>query len=300
MTKKDRSHWWIVLLFVISLRSSCFALNIEDTFIVLANKHVPLFISEGTNFEYEAGSHGTNCCSLDTVLPPGTLIKVLDEEKNNTVHAFCKVSESCSFDGFIHVKFFEHSMQTIDGSLFDSKVPYRMVPNFQEVCRMLDFYRNANIPFSWGCNNLDEVDLEDLYTFVCKNSNGQENIAYRCVGFDCSGILHSISSWVLPHSTEQLYNFSKGKCLYELNEKTSDDELLKALESMKDTDFVVCPRVHVIISLHGGFIEAKGRNYGIVYTDADHALERLKNLAKGGIIRVIRWHPELLSQGLEP
>jgi hypothetical protein len=285
-----------MLLLITCSGLSCFALNIGETFVVLENKYIPLFVSEGTEFEYEVGTHGTNCYDLDTVLPPGTFVKVLEEEKNNTVLAFCKVSENCSFRGFIHVKFFEHSMKTMDGLLFDSTAPSRNMLSFKEICQMLDSYINTDIPYSWGCNNLGEINLEGLYTFVCKNNNAQENAVYRCVGLDCSGILHKISSWILPHSTEQLYNFSKGKCLYELDDKTSDDKLYEVLKSMKDTDFVVCPREHVIVSLHGGFIEAKGYNYGIVYTETAHAMERLKNLIKEGTVRVIRWHPKLLFQ----
>jgi hypothetical protein len=273
-------------------------LSIGETFVVFEDKYIPLFASEGTKFEYEVGSHGTNCYELDTVLPPETFVKVLGEEKSSTVYVFCKVSENCSFNGFIHAKFFEHSMRSLDGSAFDSTAPSRNVPNLQETCKMLNSYRETKIPYACGCNNLDEVNLEDLYTFVCKNSNGQGSTPYRCVGVDCSGILHKISSWTLPHSTGQLYSLSQGKCLYELDEKTSDDELRMVLKFMRDTDFVVCPKAHVIISLHGGFIEAKGHNYGVVYTDAAHAIKKLKKLIKRGTVRVIRWHPELLSQGI--
>ncbi|MDR1457783.1 MAG: hypothetical protein LBI47_02970 [Puniceicoccales bacterium] len=225
-------------------------------------------------------------------------MKVLNEEKNSTVYVFCKVSKSCSFNGFIHAKFFEHSMGNLDSSIFDSMAPPRDIPNLQETCEMLNSYRETKIPYAWGCNNLGEVNLDGLYAFVCKNknSNDQGNTPYRCVGLDCSGILHRISSWTLPHSTGQLYNFPQGKCLYELDEKTSDDELRMALKSMRDTDFVVCPSAHVIIFLHGGFIEAKGCNYGVVYTDAAHAMKELKDLIKRGTVRVIRWHPKLLSQ----
>ncbi|MDR0742724.1 MAG: hypothetical protein LBE98_04675 [Puniceicoccales bacterium] len=285
-----------MVLFIVCSRLSCFALSIGETFVISEDKYIPLFASEGTNFEYEAGPHGTNCYDLDTVLPPGTFVKVLDEEKNSTVHVFCKVSESCSSNGFIHAKFFEHSMRNLNSSVFDSTAPARDIPNFQETCKMLNSYGETKIPYAWGCNNLDEVNLEGLYTFVCKNSNDQGNIPYRCVGVDCSGILHRISSWTLPHSTGQLYNLSQGKCLYELDEKTSDDELHMVLRAMRDTDFIVCPKVHVIISLHGGFIEAKGRNYGVVYTDATHAMRRLRKLIKRGIVRVIRWHPKLLQE----
>ncbi|MDR1232915.1 MAG: hypothetical protein LBJ75_01480 [Puniceicoccales bacterium] len=285
-----------ILLLIVCLRSSCFALGIGETFVISEDKYIPLFTSEGIKFEYEAGPHGTNCYDLDTVLPPGTFVKVLNEEKNSTVYVFCKVSERCSFNGFIHAKFFEHSMRSLDSSMFDLMAPSRDVPNFQETCKMLNSYRETEIPYAWGCNNLDEVNLEGLYTFVRKNSNDQGNPSYRCAGLDCSGILHRISSWTLPHSTGQLYNLSQGKCLYELDEKTSDDELRMVLKFIKDTDFVVCPKVHVIISLHGGFIEAKGRNYGVVYTDAAHAMGELKKLIKRGTVRVIRWHPKLLDQ----
>jgi hypothetical protein len=36
-----------------------------------------------------------------------------------------------------------------------------------------------------------------------------------------------VSSWILPHSTRELYNFFKGKSVYELNGEVLDDELRK-------------------------------------------------------------------------
>ncbi|MDR2720903.1 MAG: hypothetical protein LBB15_01265 [Puniceicoccales bacterium] len=276
-----------------------FAVGTGDVFVVKKGKYVPLFVSEGTSFEYEVGKHGTNCYDLDTVLPRGSFVKVIDV-RGDVVHVSCKVSENYSSDGFIHRKFFDHSMKSIESSSFDSIVPNRAIPSLDEISGIFDSLLDDRVPFAWGCNNLQEVNLKGMYEFTSKD--GKRNIPYRCAGLDCSGLLHMISSWVLPHATGQLYNFSKGKCICELDADSSDGELKDALAQMLDTDFVVFVRRspsgsegHVIVYFRGGFIEAKGCNSGVIYTDEDGAIEKLRTMTKKGKVRVIRWHPELLG-----
>ncbi|MDR3274156.1 MAG: hypothetical protein LBS87_02370 [Puniceicoccales bacterium] len=274
-----------------------FAIAAGDTYMLREEKYVPLFASNGVSFRYKIGFRGMNCPALNTVLPPGSFVKVIDVCCDNTVHVSCKVSEAYSPEGFVHEKFFRHSMEPLDGALFEKTSPVRKILSVEKICEMLDSFRGEEIPYAWGCNNLQELDLGDLYTFVCDDEGGT---SYKCVGLDCSGLLHMVSSWLLPHSTVQLDNFSEGRCLCELDANSSKAELKNALDSMLDTDFVVLryPSTfegHLIIFLHGGFIEAKGCNFGIVYTDKRDALGRLEELAKDGKVRVVRWHPELLN-----
>ncbi|MDR1528427.1 MAG: hypothetical protein LBS22_02470 [Puniceicoccales bacterium] len=266
------------------------------TFVIADGKYVPMFTCEGVEFKYEGGMHGTNCYVLDTVLPPGTFVKVLDIKGDDIVHVFCKVSEKISFSGFIHATFFLNSLFPMDETRFDM-FPVRDVKSVKSICEILDSYIGKEIPYGWGCNNLDEIDLSGLYVFKYMNKAAGTPPAYKCVGFDCSGLLHAVSSWTLPHSTSQLYDIQGVKCLCELDGKSSDEELADALAKMVDTDFVVSKESgHVIVFLHGSFIEAVGINYGIVYTDATHAVERLRRMVNRGKVRVIRWHPELLER----
>ncbi|MDR2776836.1 MAG: hypothetical protein LBB17_02220 [Puniceicoccales bacterium] len=266
------------------------------TFVVTDGKYIPIFTREGTELEYEGGMHGTNCYALDTVLPPGTFIKVLGTKGDNIIHVFCKVSKKFSFSGFIHAVFFVSSLSPIDETRFEM-FPTRDIKSVKSICEILDSYIGKEIPYGWGCNNLDEIDLSGLYVFKCMNETAGTPPAYRCVGFDCSGLLHAISSWTLPHSTSQLYDIQGVECLCELDGKSSNEELANALAKMTDTDFVVSKESgHVIVFLHGSFIEAMGMNYGIVYTDVTHAIERLRHMVNKGKVRVIRWHPELLER----
>jgi hypothetical protein len=276
-----------------------FAVDAGDVYAVKKGKYVPLFSSKGVNFKYEAGDHGTNCYDLDTVLPRGSFVKVIDAG-DDVVHVSCKVSENYSPEGFIHRKFFNDSMKRMNATLFSSTAPRRSVLGINEIGGIFDSLLEKEVPFGWGCNNFKELSLSELYTFT--NGDGKSDVPYRCAGFDCSGLLHAISSWTLPHSTGQLYNLSTGECLCELDASSTDSELEEVLALMLDTDFVVFanrypPKSggHVIISFRGGFVEAKSRNFGVICTDEDGALSRLRDMTREGRVRVIRWHPELLA-----
>jgi hypothetical protein len=273
-----------------------FSPDVGKTFVILEGKYIPLFTRAGTKFEYRCDAHGMNCNDLDTVLPPGTFIRIDEVGNDNTIRVFCRVSEEISIAGFVHSSFFSNSVSPMDNMLFDGG-PTRSVRSVKDICKILDSYIGKNVPFGWGCNTLEEVDLKGLYEFECVENNGVvSQPKYECVGFDCSGLLHSISSWTLPHSTVQLYDLRNVECLCELDHESSDEELADALAKMVDTDFVVSKEAfHVIISFHGGFIEGKGMARGIVFTSDAHAMERLKTLISKGKVRVIRWHPELLK-----
>lgn len=111
-----------------------------------------------------------------------------------------------------------------------------------------------------------------------------------------------ISSWTLPHSTSQLYDLPTGECICELDADSTESELKEVLALMLDTDFVVFANRyppssggHVIICFRGGFIEAKDCERGVVHTDEDGSLRRLREMTQEGRVRVIRWHPELLA-----
>jgi hypothetical protein len=294
-------RWAVLCALCIFVPCASFAIGSGDAFVVRKGQCVPLFISDGTSFKYDFGERGTNCYELDTVLPRGSFVKVIDIH-GSVVHVFCKVSENYSLEGFIHRKFFDRSMKPMESSLFDSTDPSRDILSLDEISGVFDSLLGSKVPFAWGCNNLQEVDLKELYEFTNSDGGDKQDIPYRCVGFDCSGLLHMISSWTLPHSMSQLYDFSKGQCLCELDADSSDGELREALASMLDTDFVVFGRRHplgfdghVLVYFRGGFIEARNYNLGVIYTGGSGAMDRLRGMTKRGKVRIIRWHPELLG-----
>ncbi|MDE6431872.1 MAG: hypothetical protein K2L13_00560 [Opitutales bacterium] len=296
------------LCFAILFPIWCLGVEVGDTFEIDSGNFVPLFMTEGVNLKYDIGSHGNNCYDLDTVLPPETFVKVDSvSQDQDTVHVICKVSENCCFKGFVHKHFLEDCASSMAKSNFDAQSPKRDIMSVREICDILDDCIEKNMPYSYGCNNFEELQLAELYSFEGPSADCQP---YHCVGFDCSGLLHYISSWTLPHSTKQLYNSPHGKCILSLDVDASDAELKKALSVMKDTDYVVFIHDyqytggsgHVIVSLHGGFVEAVGQNVGIVFTPRDAALKRLRKLLGAAHnngakdVKIIRWHPDLLTK----
>lgn len=296
---------------VFSILTPCFGLEVGEVFEIKSDNFVPLFMTSEVNLKYEVGANGNNCYDLDTVLPSGTFIMIKDvPEGKDTVHVSCKVSSCCCFDGFVHKNFFENCMSPISGIDFEACTPQRDILGVREICSILDRIIGQEMPYSYGCNNFEEIDLRQMYHF---DGSTKDVPPYRCVGFDCSGLLHYISSWTLPHSTKQLYKLSNENCLLSLSVEATDAEIRDALDIMDDTDFVVFIHDyrytdgtgHVIVSLHGGFIEAVGKDKGVVFTEKANAPERLRRLLDSARnngakdVKIIRWHPELISRDLQ-
>jgi hypothetical protein len=181
-----------------------------------------------------------------------------------------------------------------DRRKFKGKAPVRDVPSLREIDEMMRSFLENDVPCAWGCNNLNEVRLDALYTFVHRTRIDWRT-RYRCIGLDGTGLLHMVSGWMLPHNTELLYGTLIGKCLHEFDRDVTDEELRGALSSMMDTDFVVLPRGYVVVFWRGGFLEAMGKNTGIKYTDAADAIAVLRAMVNRGRMRIIRWHPDLLA-----
>jgi hypothetical protein len=268
--------------------------DVGRTFVILDNEYVPLFSRRGTRFAYECGANGTSCRDLNTVLPPGTFVKIIGRAERGTVPVVCKVSSRYSASGFVHQKLFGWAMREIAPDVFMETAPDRHVPSMAEIEETINACVTAKIQYSWGCNNLKEINLGSLYTFIPRTRSDWK-AQYRCVGADSAGFLHMISGWTLPHGTELLSDASTGRCVCRLSDKDSDDELQNALNCMRDTDFVVRPVGRVIVFWHGGFMEINGKN-GLTQTDRSVALEALKALLKNGNGMIVRWHPDVLAE----
>lgn len=299
---------FVMLCSILLSTKWCLGLQIGDVFEIKTDKFIPLFITDRIDLRYDVGTCGNNCYDLDTVLPPKTLIQVEAFSENyDTVHVLCKVSEWCTFQGYVHKNLLKCCTNPIPKNFFDKNLPNRPVLSVSEICCILDDCVVRHMPYSFGCNNYTEVPLGHLYSF---DGPSKDCTQYRCFGFDCSGLLHYISGWTLPHSTRRLYDLFEKNCILSLGIESADAELQNALRLMKDTDYVVFVHDykyvggtgHVIISLHGGFVEAAGQSIGVIFTEKDHALERLRKLLHSARengaqdVRIIRWHPELVDK----
>jgi hypothetical protein len=130
--------------------------------------------------------------------------------------------------------------------------------------------------------------------FISMNETAGLPLANKGIGSDCSGLLDTISSWILPHSMSQSSEIQGVEWLCEPDGKSLNEQLMNALAKMVDTSFVVSKeRGHVIVFLHGSFIGVIGTNQGIIYADAIYAIKRLRHMVNRGKVRVIRWHLEL-------
>ena len=98
---------------------------------------------------------------------------------------------------------------------------------------------------------------------------------------------------------------------FDWQKEYSLEEKERVLGLLRDTDYLVflhnrnlaktVGSGHVIVSFNGGFIEFKNKNCGCVYTDKEHAMERLNSMLNASRnscsnLFIRRWHPEVIHQ----
>ena len=273
----------------------------EKTFVVKEGCYVPLFGTDTLNLSYEAGTHGTNCYHLITVLLPGTFVDVPDlGEKISKV--VWHVNQKKTFEGYIHNAFLKNACKEVPKDV-DKFSPSPMP--LKEIRTTFQHCIDDQVPYCWGGNWFEAIPLPEDYVF--SQCGGKVKKNYELRGFDCSGLLYFISGGLLQHSSRRLREYEDGKILWSVGKKddVSLEDLKKKLVDLKlrDTDYIVIVG-HVVAWYNGGIIEFRGMDYGCVFTPAEKAAERIMELIEksrtkeeeDGDVRFVRWHPELSEE----
>jgi hypothetical protein len=168
-----------------------------------------------------------------------------------------------------------------------------------------------NVPFCYGANNFEKIELEDKYEFPIAGDLSRKSGDFQLRGFDCSGILHFMSNGILPHCAKGLDMVGKKMFVFNHKRRYSLKEKMAALGIMEDSDYLVflhkkdrleysCAG-HVMVAFGGGFVEFKGDVPNVVFTPMERAVERLDSMLKSAVfagsdVFIIRWHPKLLAK----
>lgn len=290
---------------------SCFGEESHKCYVVKEGCYIPVFETNESNFSYECGEHGMNCYKLDTVLLPKTCLHLSQDGMNDIIKvSYCCAGDSSEHSGFIHSKLLSSCCKECEGCDHVDCCKYNDVQPMalSDIRTLFDRCINENIPYCWGANNVDAIDLNGLYEFT---ADDQSAPAFELRGFDCSGILYYISNGILPHCTRGLHVVGKELFKFEHGKIYSDEEKMAVINDLRDTDYIVCVcadcddndycinQDNVIISYNGGFLEFRDKDNGCVFTNSEDALSRLdKIIACGnsgdGDVFVIRWHPEVM------
>ena len=305
--------------YIVGILAVCFAVaflefGMDNVFVVKDNGLVPMFTTSKLDLQYESGKGGTNCYDLDTVLLPNTRIKVTEKCEDSVSKIEYYLSKACNGTGYVHNDFLKNSCSKSHilswKNLSERAVEAAPMP-LSRIRKLFEYCINNGVPYCFGGNNFERIELPKEYSFSPFGEQVEGGRPYELRGFDCSGILYFISNGTLPHCTKGLDGMGKKIFVFEWQKEYSREEKEHVLNSLKDTDYLVflhnkdlsktSGSGHVIVSFDGGFIEFKGKDYGCVYTDKSHAMERLDSLINASVkscgdLLVIRWHPEVISQ----
>lgn len=304
-----------VSLFYLTLMLELFRAHAGDMFVVKDECYLPLFENNKEIRSFERGKKGCNCDDLDTVLLPGSVIEVLEYEKNDMAKVTCEMTEKVKHKGFVYtssIKDFCKKFQ--EGDTKRERSPMSL----EEIRSVFDRCLREKVPYCWGGNQFETIPLPGV-TFTSKNKGEQ----YECHGFDCSGLLYYISDGTLPHATGALKKFGTRLFTIEAG-KIWDEAFTKEVEQviagLKDTDFIAI-KGHVMIAYNKGLIEFRSKNLGCCFTSPENVTpqdesqngedsveeamknpvtRRIYNLfksAKGkkSDVWFVRWHPECLQ-----
>lgn len=281
---------------------ACFGEESHVCYVVNEGCYIPVFETNESKFSYEVGEHGMNCYQLDTVLLPDTCLHLSQEGTNDII----KVSYYCAGDssehsGFIHSKLLSSCCKECEECDHVECCKYSDVQPMalSDIRALFDSCINENIPYCWGANNINAIDLNDMYEFTADNKDVP---AFELRGFDCSGILHYISNGILPHCTRGLHVAGNELFKFEHGQSYTGEEKMAVINGLRDTDYIVCVRKgggHVILSYKGGFLEFRDKDSGCVFTPKEDTLSRLDKIIDWGNdgesdVFVIRWHPEVM------
>ena len=315
-----------ISLLCFALVCGLFCAHADDRFYVIKkDRYLPLFENDELTRSFESGAKGCNCYKLDTVLLPGSVIKVIGDEKNGMVKVKCEMTKKVKHEGFVYTSSVDAFCEEFKkGDTKRERSPMSLTDIRSDFDRCL---RN-NVPYCWGSNQFATISLPVKFSENTTNNNTTNNNTtnentkeYELRGFDCSGLLYYISDGTLPHATGALKDF--GTQLFTIKAgKIWDIEFTKEVEQaiagLKDTDFIVI-QGHVIIAYNGGLIEFRSKNLGCCFTSPkdiisqDASKSNEKDLVRKGIknpvtLRVydlyssaktknsdvwfVRWHPE--------
>lgn len=288
------------------------ALATGEFFRVKENSPLPLYkVEDLKSLMYYAGKYGTSCRELMTVLLPGTFLELLSQNEDGV----CKVlwlrnknREKCC-EGYVHRRLLDNRcVQVSESAVNWSRSPMSLekIREFYEECS-----RNE-IPYCWGGNWEDEIELTDDWVFTQRSEEPNEEMKepgkpYCLRGFDCCGLPYYVSGGVLRRSCEGIRKH--GKLLWTINKKNCNitrEELAAKLKDLNlhDTDLLVL-KTHLANWFKGGILEFRGVDYGCEYRqEKDEVLDRIMRWAglvkaskdADSDVRFIRWHPELLTK----
>ncbi len=284
-------------------------LPIGAVYKVCNDKCIPVFNVPCTNMEYESGLRGNNCYNLVTVLLPASYIEIVSDCGDGIYQVACKLTDEYQIDGFVHRAFLEKNAQLLHDVCMSDICASRNVPCVQNIVKEIYRLYKNNVPYCHGCNLSGEIDLSETYTFVqSTNTNGRER-KFVCCGFDSAGLLHYLSNGYLPHDIEQLINCGKKLFIIDGQRKVTKAMIKSIMCELQDTDFIVfetkCETEsevtgHVLIAYRFGFVECRGKNFGMAVVPSYDVEARLLQLmskarASNAVVYVIRWHPALLG-----
>lgn len=269
-----------------------------EIFIVKDNGQVPLFVTPETKLTYKAREKVYTCLDLDTVLLPKTQIRVSGECDAGVLKVMFYTSEACYGEGYVHRRFLENDCESSKQWFFPKKrkrSPFAL----REIREIFNRCLKEDIPFCYGGNHLNAVDLSGDYSF--SPDDEQTALPYRLRGFDSSGLLHFISNGTLPHSTRALREMMPRLhriYTFRAEENYPELEREKVFHCLRDTDFIL-ETDHVLIAFKGGFIESRRQTKGCFFHDKKAAWQKFNEIinraqAAGKNLCVVRWHPEVL------
>lgn len=286
----------MISLFCLTLAFGLFCAHAGDMFVVKNECYLPLFVDNKEIRSFERGEKGCNCDDLDTVLLPGSVIKVEEsKEENGMAKVTCKMTGAVEHNGYVYKSSIEDFCEKFEeGGVKRGRSPMSL----KEIKEVFDrcLSKDNPVPYCWGGNQFEAVPLRGA-TFTSEKKGKQ----YECRGFDCSGLLYYISNGTLPHATGKLENCKERLFTIEAKKKweVSKEDLEKVIRDLKDTDFIAI-KGHVMIAYNKGLIEFRSKDLGCCFTPKEEASQRVMELIeaakkKGSDVWFVRWHPEYLQ-----
>ncbi|MDR3144249.1 MAG: hypothetical protein LBT64_01975 [Puniceicoccales bacterium] len=289
-------------------------IRVGDVYVINENVAVPLFTEPRIEFEYEAGSRGSDCHELKSVLFPGFYVRIREILDGGILRVDCRVDNAYVLVGYVHEKLVERNMSLRSDVNFDGIGERVKIPSVAEIGSRMQEILCKKVPYCRGGSFPKEVKLDGLYRFRRIGNNAMKYMKFACYGFDAAGLLHYVSNGYLPHSIRDLADFEMKLFVISTAKPIQTRIVDEIINSLMDTDIVLfIPQKHenrrhisgnewesgVLMFHRFGFVESRGRYSGIVRTnsmDAEARLIQMFNAARnaGSDLYVIRWHPELL------
>ena len=305
--------------YIVGILAVCFAIaflefGMDNVFVVKDDGLVPVFVTDKLDLQYESGKGGTNCYELDTVLLPNTRIKVAEKREGGVSKIEYYLSKACNGTGYVHNDFLKKSCGKLhvlsEKNLSERAVEPAPMP-LSRIRKLFEYCINNGVPYCFGGNNFERIELPKEYSFSPFGEQVEGGRPYELRGLDCSGLPYLISNGTLPHCTRGLDKMGDEVFTFDWQKEYSLEEKERVLGLLRDTDYLVflhnrnlaktVGSGHVIVSFNGGFIEFKNKNCGCVYTDKEHAMERLNSMLNASRnscsnLFIRRWHPEVIHQ----